>query len=79
VRLPVEDFIVAWQKASCLNDVAMRTGLTRQQASAKATALRSRGVPLKRFTQRTEKDRKRLSEIAEKALEQADERRLDRS
>ena len=42
-------FVAVWQAALNLSEVSKETGLPPANASAKATALRSQGVPLKCF------------------------------
>lgn len=44
-----EKFVRVWQEANSLDEVVEKTGLTKHQASARATHYRSKGVPLKHF------------------------------
>ena len=64
-RLSPEDFVRAWQQAESPLEVALATGLTVQQACARATAYRRRGVPLQRFSRSPNWDA--LAEIAREA------------
>jgi hypothetical protein len=45
-----EDFVRTWQKADRLEDVMEKFKLGRVQASMKASILRKKGVPLKKFS-----------------------------
>jgi len=47
-----EDFVVAWQSSGTLAEVAKRVGTSLRNASSHATWLRTRGVPLKKFSTR---------------------------
>lgn len=48
-RVPAETFVREWQRAGSKEDFCRRTGLASGAASTRATSLRRRGVPLKRF------------------------------
>lgn len=65
--LSAEEFVVLWQKSTCLADMAEAAGTTKRAAIYRAAHLRQKGVRLKRFKSRNEKvDVDRLNEIVRK-------------
>ncbi len=47
MAVTIEEFVVVWQSAASLDDVARATGLSRSAACARASRLRRHGVALK--------------------------------
>ena len=77
-RTSPEEFILIWQSAKDVNEVAKKCGATAAVVSTKACNYRKKGVPLKRFNPpgRPAFDWEALAEFAE-SLEDAGEEEKD--
>ena len=73
MKVSTEDFIVIWQHAASVKDVAKETGLSYHACIHKACILRKHGVPLKlrRRGKRSADEWARLADLATQALEEA--------
>lgn len=64
-----EEFVKAWQSASCLEAAAAALGVDRAYANGRASSLRRSGVKLKKFNPagRPKLDLERLNKIAKES------------
>jgi len=64
------EFIKAWQSSESNNDVLLKLGMNRTTASQRASALRSKGIPLKKMPYGNRKpDWASMAEYARQLLE----------
>lgn len=49
-RITAERFIRTWQTGESLSDVAHKLGIAESYAVTRASGLRKKGIPLKKFT-----------------------------
>jgi len=75
VFVDLEAFVDAWNRATSVDDVATKFGITRTSAMQRACALRKLEVPMKRFTgqrgKMTANQIGRLKAIARKAMHES--------